>query len=195
MEKLAGIKKIISNRRFVFFALFIFGVLVGWRLHVLSEEFQVKFHFTRGAERIADNDGIGGNSGGSSGDSASGEDANEIDELDPLQQFFNLKLQGNLQRFEMSEGELKTRQDEKYIYYDLDFKGMTPQNLQVKVEEGQLWISGRIEMKSDPNGAKAMVSSSFQRILPIPPEVRAEKFELEQNNSTVTIKFPKIQSP
>lgn len=98
---------------------------------------------------------------------------------------------GGGQVFEMNSADFSEREDEKFVYYDLDVKGMTPQDLKVNVEDGQVSVSGRLEKKTDEGGSPAIISSSFQRSFPVPPNVVAEKFELEQEGAKIVIKFPK----
>jgi len=98
---------------------------------------------------------------------------------------------GQAQPLEMDSGEFRVREDEKFVYYDLDFNGQVLEDLQVKLEDGQVSISGRLEMNNEGTGGGAVMSSSFHRSFPVPENVIAEKFEIEQNGGKILIKFPK----
>lgn len=88
-------------------------------------------------------------------------------------------------------GEVKKREDKNFIYYDIAIKDLDKEKLKVKVEDGQISISGQTEKKSEENGSGSFYSSSFHRSFPAPPEVDADKFQMEQLKDTLTLKFPK----
>jgi HSP20 family molecular chaperone IbpA len=91
----------------------------------------------------------------------------------------------------MDSGDLKEREDDKFVYFDIEFNGQTPENLQVKVEDGQVAILGKLEMNSGGGSGGAAMSSSFHRSFPVPENVIGEKFEIEQEGSKIVIRFPK----
>lgn len=88
-------------------------------------------------------------------------------------------------------GEVKKREDKNFIYYDFAIKDLDKEKLKVKVEDGQISISGQTEKKFEENGSGSYYSSSFHRSFPAPPEVDADKFQMEQLKDTLTLKFPK----
>lgn len=86
-----------------------------------------------------------------------------------------------------SSGEMNVREDEKYVYYDIDTGSATPTNFNVKVENGQVTVSGTVEEKSDA----AAVSSSFERTFPAPPNTDTRKVEFDNQSGKIILKFPK----
>lgn len=88
-------------------------------------------------------------------------------------------------------GEIKKREDEQYIYYEISIKGLDQESLSVKVEDGQIDLQGKVEIK-DENGN--MISSSFHRNFPTPVGVLSQKVEIEnQQQDKLVLKFPKIK--
>ncbi len=189
------LQSLLSNKWSWILVAFLLGLDLGWQAHRwmnggggISSPFQFKFH--RGFN-IQDGSEVEGS---------------EADPQDPfenmremqekmLRQFGGLGGSGGFsgqgQAFEMDSGDFKEREDDRFVYYDLDFKGQTPENLQVKVEDGQISVSGRLEMKTETSGGGSVVSSSFHRSFPVPDNVIAEKFEIEQEGGKIVIKFPK----
>jgi HSP20 family molecular chaperone IbpA len=89
-------------------------------------------------------------------------------------------------------GEIKKREDKNYVYYDVAVKGLDKPNFNLKIEDGQISISGRVETKSESNGNGIYSSSSFQQSFPIPPDVDEKGIQVEQGEDLVTLKFPKL---
>jgi len=87
-------------------------------------------------------------------------------------------------------GEVKKREDDQFIYYDISVQGLDQQNLSVKVEEGQIEIQGVREVKDDRGN---MVSSSFHRSFPVPIGVLSQKVEIEHRDDKLILRFPKIK--
>jgi HSP20 family molecular chaperone IbpA len=87
--------------------------------------------------------------------------------------------------------EIKQREDDKYVYYDIDLNNQSPKELQVEVKDGQVNISGKFETKSQNGNENSVMSSSFHRSFPVPPNVEADKFLTEQENNKIVLKFPK----
>lgn len=87
----------------------------------------------------------------------------------------------------VSSGEMKTREDEKFIYYDIDLGGTNPTNFNVKVEDGLVTVTGTVEKKTDTTS----VSSSFERSFPAPANTDSRKVEFDNQNGKITLKFPK----
>lgn len=85
-------------------------------------------------------------------------------------------------------GEVSQREDDEFLYLDVDLKGKTPKNFNVKVENGQVTIVGEVETKESDG---SIASSRFERSFPAPPHVDSEKFVVEQSKDKMTIKFPK----
>lgn len=89
-------------------------------------------------------------------------------------------------------GEIKRREDEKFVYYEIPIKGLKNEKLNVKVSDGQIHISGQTETKSDDGSSSAFLTSSFHRSFPVPSDVDANKVQLENTSNQLVIKFPKV---
>lgn len=88
-------------------------------------------------------------------------------------------------------GEVTKREDKDFIYYDIAIKDLNKEKLNVKVENGQITISGQVEKKSEENGNGSYFSSSFHRSFPAPPDVDADKVQMESSKDKLILKFPK----
>lgn len=84
--------------------------------------------------------------------------------------------------------ELTQREDENFIYYEIQLEGLHPQKVDVDVKDGQVFISGSAEATTKDS----LVESTFQRSFPVPPNVDANKLTMEQQESKMIIKFPKL---
>jgi HSP20 family molecular chaperone IbpA len=62
----------------------------------------------------------------------------------------------------------------------------------VKVEDGQVTISGETSEKSETENGTTGMSSSFERSFPVPENVDAKKFQIEPSDRKVIVKFPKV---
>jgi HSP20 family molecular chaperone IbpA len=92
-------------------------------------------------------------------------------------------------------GEVKRREDKNFVYYDIAIKDVDKDKLKVKVEDGQINISGQKEEKSDSsNGMGSYFASSFHRSLPVPPEADSARVQIEQAGDTLTLKFPRVEA-
>jgi len=100
---------------------------------------------------------------------------------------FHLYFQNGGAGAAVSSGEMKMREDEKYVYYDIDMGGATPTNFNVKVEDSFVTVTGTVEKKTDTTS----VSSSFERSFPAPANTDARKVEFDNQNGKIILKFPK----
>lgn len=87
--------------------------------------------------------------------------------------------------------ELNEKEDNDFVYYEINTEGQTPKELKVDVKNGQVNISAEIEKKEENEGSKSVMTSSFHRSFPVPPNVDAENFKMEQDGKKIVIKFPK----
>lgn len=90
--------------------------------------------------------------------------------------------------------ELKQSEDEHFIYYDLDLKDQVPKNVKVEVKNHQINISAETETHTEDKNSSSSYSSSFRRSLPTPSGVDADKYEIEQQDKKIRIKFPKLKT-
>jgi HSP20 family molecular chaperone IbpA len=116
---------------------------------------------------------------------------------DPFEEIRTMRKQMLKEFIEPDEGgrnagEIKKREDKNFIYYDLALKDLDKEKLDVKVVDGQISISGRIEKKAEENNSSSYFSSSFHRSFPVPSEVDAGKFQIEQGEDHLTLKFPRF---
>jgi len=95
-----------------------------------------------------------------------------------------------------SAGEVKKREDEKSVYFDVTIKDVDPKKINIKVENGQIQISGtvekKVEKKSENGDEASYSSSSFHRSFPVPPQVDASKVQIDQQGDKLVLKFPKL---
>jgi HSP20 family molecular chaperone IbpA len=89
-------------------------------------------------------------------------------------------------------GEIKRREDEKFVYYEIPIKGLKKEKLNVKVSGGQIHVSGQTENKSDDGSSSTFLTSSFHRSFPVPADVDANKVQMENASDRLVIKFPKV---
>lgn len=90
--------------------------------------------------------------------------------------------------------EIKQTEDENYIYYDLDLKDQAPKDIKVEVKDHQIYISAETEIRSEDKNSVTSSSSSFRRSLPAPLGVDANKYQIEQQDKKIRIKFPKLKT-
>jgi HSP20 family molecular chaperone IbpA len=96
---------------------------------------------------------------------------------DPLKQMRRMR-EGMLRQFQQEAGvekvaDIRQREDNNYLYYDIAVEGLKPEKVKVKVQNGQLSISGQAEKKSDEGDTSSYLVSSFHRSFPVPPNVGA----------------------
>ncbi|MDR4503930.1 MAG: Hsp20/alpha crystallin family protein [Candidatus Scalindua sp.] len=94
-------------------------------------------------------------------------------------------------------GDIQTREDEDFVYYDVVIKDLSNKKIDIKVEDGQIRISGTIETRSDNKEKDAtssqFYSSTFHRSFPVPNGVDGDRVQMEQEGEKMIIKFPKIK--
>ncbi|MCB0368272.1 MAG: Hsp20/alpha crystallin family protein [Bdellovibrionales bacterium] len=88
-------------------------------------------------------------------------------------------------------GRIKTRQDNQYVYLDINTNGHKLNKFDVEVSQGEINISGSFESKTTDKNTQEVMTSAFNRSLPIPNGVQADKYKVEQTNGKITISFPK----
>ena len=84
---------------------------------------------------------------------------------------------------------------DKELLVKADLPGVDPKNVEITVENGMLTIRG--EKKEDRDVSKKNYHcverfvGSFQRVLPLPPGVDADKVTATSTNGVVTVSVPK----
>ncbi len=94
-------------------------------------------------------------------------------------------------------GDIQTREDEDFIYYDVIIKDLSNKKLDIRVEDGQIKISGTVEKRSDDKGKNTNSSkfyrSTFHRSFPVPYGVDSDRVQMEQDGEKIIIKLPKVK--
>lgn len=102
-----------------------------------------------------------------------------------------LRSQG-LQSFSLNMGELKTHEDDGFVYYEIDTKGLEQKNFSIQVEQGHVIIDGVLEGPGQNSNAR--ISSKFHQSFPLPENVDANNIQLENDKDKIVIKLPKIKN-
>lgn len=92
-------------------------------------------------------------------------------------------------------GSITEREDDKYIYYDLAVGDRAPGDVNVKVEDGMVTITGSDESKQSGNGSGGQYqqysSSSFQQRFPLPANADPDSVHVEQGKGVITVRIEK----
>ncbi len=89
--------------------------------------------------------------------------------------------------FSLSLGDMHTREDDNFIYFDIKLNGLEPSKLEVRVEGNQVIIDGEFKGKNDS------IQSKLTRSFPAPSGVDLNKYELLNEKEKIVIKFPKLK--
>lgn len=94
--------------------------------------------------------------------------------------------------------EIKTREDDKYKYVEIDSHDNNKNYLKVDIDNGLIRIYREIKdiKKEDTDNHKMYSSfaSSVSRTLSIPPGVNEKKAEILKEQNKIIVKFPKIEA-
>ena len=94
--------------------------------------------------------------------------------------------------FEKKYGGLVTdihqREDRHFVYYDITVPNLTDEKVDVKVQNGNIILSGYLEKKSDQTSEEM----TFQRTFPVPINIDTKHVEFDQGVGKITVKFMKI---
>ena len=89
--------------------------------------------------------------------------------------------------------DLKQREDEQYVYYDISIQGNKPDELKIDVKDEMISISGKFEKQKSTDESDSFVSSNFQRTFPIPRGVDYKSFTTEKEEDKIILRFSKIK--
>lgn len=93
-------------------------------------------------------------------------------------------------------GDIQTREDDKFVYYDVFVKGLSKEKVDIRVEDGQITVSGTVRNESNDESegtaSSFFSSSTFHRSFPVPPNVDSGKVQMEQQGDKIVVKFPKV---
>lgn len=98
-----------------------------------------------------------------------------------------------------SVSDIKQREDDKHVYYEIQLNGVEGESVRTRVEDGRLTITGEVrkeEGKAGEDGStRSFYSSSFVRSFPLPEGVDAEKMEMTTEKNKIVVKLPKVALP
>lgn len=83
------------------------------------------------------------------------------------------------------------REDQQFVYYDIDLDSFDNKKLDVKVENGQIQIMAQTEKHSSTGHSKSYSLSSFHQSFPVPDNVDADKVQMLRESNKLVVKFPK----
>lgn len=105
----------------------------------------------------------------------------------PFDSWYGKKFGGNVT-------EIKRREDDAAVYYEIGGKDTPPKNLDVKVERGLVTVTGRQEQKSQGQHIQTFFSSTFTRSIPVPEGVDENKVTMKEENGKIVLRFPKTKA-
>jgi HSP20 family molecular chaperone IbpA len=115
---------------------------------------------------------------------------NQFDQPDQFQGSFDEWYKGRFGGGDFAE--IKQREDDQFVYYDIDLNGKTPKELKVDVKDGQISINGKFESEVDGKDSSShYFSSSFHRSFPAPSHVDTQNFKMNQEENKIVLKFSK----
>ena len=96
-----------------------------------------------------------------------------------------------------SAQDFQTREDEDFIYYDIEVEGLNGQDVNVKIENKNVTVAGNIQKTEEKEDQgfkrKESYSSSFQRRFPVPGDVDSDNAQVDVKKERIIIKFPKLK--
>ncbi len=79
----------------------------------------------------------------------------------------------------------------------LDLPGLKPEEVNLELREGALWITGERKEETEEKGKTfhrmERRYGSFRRVIPLPATVKEEKVEAEFRHGVLTVKLPKSE--
>jgi len=91
-------------------------------------------------------------------------------------------------RFGGKLGEIESREDHEFIYFEVDLKDIDQDSLKFNVQNGQMTIQGTYQRNEDGTS----MSSTFMRSFPLPPGINEAAMSSEIKDEKLVIKFPKM---
>lgn len=94
----------------------------------------------------------------------------------------------------ISGGGITEREDDQFLYYDVEVGTSEKNEINVQVENGQLVVSGTIVSEDKSGSVTSSFRSSFNQSRSLPSNVDQNNFVLDQDNEKgiLTVKFKKI---
>ena len=98
-------------------------------------------------------------------------------------------------RFGGNYGDIKRKEDKKYVYYQFKVDNPKSYKFTTKVHDGVVELSAdhKTVTKEDKKGysSKTVTESKLERSFPLPKNVNAEKFKTAIKGNQYIVKFPK----
>lgn len=89
-------------------------------------------------------------------------------------------------------------ENDKAFEVTVDLPGLKPDEFNVELKEGQLWITGERKEEHEEQGKTyhrvERQYGRFQRVVPLPAAVDADKIEAEYKNGVLQITVPKNEA-
>jgi HSP20 family protein len=99
-------------------------------------------------------------------------------------------------RWSMLAGEVE--ETDKEIVVRLEVPGIEKENCRVTIDGNRLFLSGekRFERSSEKSSYHVMERAygAFQRIIPLPKNVREDQAEASYSNGVLTVRLPKLEA-
>jgi len=109
----------------------------------------------------------------------------------PFDTWFSEKFGGG------SVNDISKREDDDFVYYDIQVSDLDSTTINTKVENGYIIITGSVEKKSSPSDeddtTQGIFRSTFKREFPLPDHVDQNKMETLYDKNKIILKFPKIK--
>lgn len=84
-------------------------------------------------------------------------------------------------------------EDEQNLYVEVDAPGLTDQDIEVSVHNGELIIQGERKWDRKENGYDSRNYGRFERRMTLPTAVDAGKVEAKLTNGVLCVTFPKSE--
>lgn len=94
----------------------------------------------------------------------------------------------------LNQGEIKTREDSQYVYYDVMLDNVKPSNLEVNVTNGKILIAGQLQIQNNVDGVTQGFVTRYEKAIPAPRNVSMDKYDVAQGRGKVTIRFKKSEN-
>jgi len=88
-----------------------------------------------------------------------------------------------------AQPKISTRDDENFVYMEIDLESFDKNSLSAKVENDTVIIEG--EQKLEEGGSS--MSSHFYQSFPVPSDTDPSKVDMNHENNKLVLKFPKLK--
>ena len=95
-------------------------------------------------------------------------------------------------RFGGDINEMEQKEDKHFVYYDLHLPDMSTKNIKIELKGQQILLSAEDKGQKQEREISSSYKVSFFRSLPVPIGVDTQKYQIEQRNNKIRIKFPKL---